>query len=71
MDESPPKQRVASALLVAITVAAVLLAIPHRAEADDPELPIVPDSDMLADEPFLVQLDPNSTRTRLPQVGTG
>ena len=62
MDESPPKQRVASALLVAVTLAAVILAIPNGAEAGDSELPVVPDSDVLADEPFLIKLEPRWTR---------
>ncbi len=62
MDESPPKQRVASALLVAVTFAAVLIAGPNGAEANEPELSMAPDSEMLADEPFLIQFEPAWSR---------
>ena len=54
--------RVASATLVAVTFAALLFASPHRSEAQALELPVVPDSEMLADEPFLVQFEPGWRR---------
>jgi serine protease len=66
MDESVPRHRVASALLVAVTFAAVLFAGPHGAEANGRELPIVPNADMLADEPFLIQFEPSWRRYSAP-----
>jgi serine protease len=44
------------------TLAAALLAIPHASEAGNGEPPTLPDPDLLAQEPFLVQFEPSSMR---------